>query len=94
MSFTLRDVPGAVVEKEKYHVGDTVIFGKFVEGYNKGIFDQSQVRLQISREKLQAVLRTVKQTGMVKEWHLGQEWIDLLADAIVAAEKEIIEVCP
>lgn len=97
--FTIRDIKGAVVEKKTRHESWCAI-GKNTAGctcygdiFNKAIDAQSSVQLQFNREKL---ARICYEDATGREWGCGDSFRHALAyklaDAIIAAEKELLEV--
>ena len=108
MSFTLKDIKGAVVDKfsgRPVECGQlTFIEGK-TRGFNEAIEAQSSVKLRFNREKLafkiyEITMRNLASKEEIKSnfgrhyitWNptVNESWIK--ADAIIAAEKEIVEV--
>lgn len=93
MSFALKDIKGAVVEKKITTEAWT---------FNNGIDAQSSVKLRFNRDKLAKVI-----CNFMNDWDKkAKEYEDLicnpyteygpgpmsLADAIIAADKDIVEV--
>lgn len=93
MSFTLKDIPNAVVEKKHNYVysphtmihSDDISITEF--SFNNGVDAQSSVRLRLNRHKLQDVIYNY----CSKKRKDDMSWYDL-ADAIIAKELEIVEL--
>lgn len=97
MTIKIKDIEDAVVEKITSHV-DPIFFQDeqkylktdehqriFGEGFNKGVTAQGEVSLGLNRERLAGII--------AKHWEaLHIEPCLELADALIAAEGEIIEV--
>lgn len=90
MSFSAKDV-GAVVEK--YHIMNNLINQKDIisnrecsrQGFNDGIDAQASVKMGFNREKLARLIDYLQTTEEIIS-------CEELADAIISAEKELIEV--
>ncbi len=105
MSFTLKDIKGAVVEKDTPldrpdgSPADAYLNGQKI-GYNCGVDAQSSVPLRFNREKLAETLfakwQDTKRDPWNSRWNqLSDVWKNpwyALADAINAVGKEIVEV--
>lgn len=93
MNFTLKDIPGAVVEKNEpnpkyYRGGNTgapyLRSLHFWQGFRSAAIEQSSVRLRFNREKLAKLARGYNGNNRKGSYEI--------ADAIIAAAKYIIEV--
>lgn len=90
MSFTLRDIKGAVVEKEKCCIHDFSPPMKYVGGcncfevkvHNQAIDAQASVKLEWDREKLVEVLIKAHTIGIDSFMEI-EENVEGLADAII-----------
>lgn len=99
MSFTLKDIKDAVVENQVQIRGD--LSNTLHRAVQDTIDAQSSVRLRFNREKLAEKLfdEFVQRTGgvlddweeVIKHGYAYNYWLGK-ADAIIAADKDIIEV--
>lgn len=94
MSFTLKDIKGALVEK-KMKVESHALCGRVcccdeeVFEFNRAIDAQSSVKLRFNRETL-AVLIWKQNKDVLSHWNI--QMCEEVADAIIAADKDIVEV--
>lgn len=96
--FTLKQIDGAVVPKKERitESGVPAHLAWTANGFNQAIDAQSSVRLRLNREKLAKVLYQ-QASGRPLDWPHSkaiQEQYYAKADAIIASDKEIIEVEP
>lgn len=90
MSFTLKEIKGAVVDINvlqytHYERGEQCFTPKELTRLHNDLRQQSSVRLRFNREKLARLIRDVERSD---------GWLpDVMADAIMMADKEIVEVC-
>lgn len=91
--FTLKQIDGAVVEKMTYPQPIYGPRGELAHSYNQGIDAQSSVRLKFNRDRIKEILADTEilkdSQGIIKS---GGDWTDVYADAIIAADRDIIEV--
>lgn len=104
--FTLKDIKGAAVEKKNELIkiihGDKREMVEYptAKGFNQAIDAQSSVRLRFNREKLAEILWS---KGYATPWDEVKKdtrklWKEVvkthyeIADAIIAADKDIVEV--
>lgn len=111
MSFTLKDIKGAVVEKKycanhpdnghwnfpKGHTNKEFLHCEFCEIFhihNCTIDAQSSVPIRFNREKLSDLLYEKEQEflGLQRNERPTKNIYDFIADAIIAADKDIVEV--
>lgn len=93
MTFTLKQIPKAVVETKKYlhdHVQPTCecCHCNFVDGHNQAIDAQASVKFQLNREKLVSAIREVSSNWAYPIEH--NEAI-VVANTICAKATEILE---
>jgi hypothetical protein len=84
MSFMLKDIKGAVVEKVDFPDNPTHDQELLVIAQNIVIEKQSSVSFRFNREKIMDIVNKAK-----KESFFRME--DAIADAIIAADKDIVE---
>ena len=102
MSFTLKDIEGVVIKDVTSADYGNPYQDGLSEGYNCALKRQSSVKLRFNREKLALTIfkhdtRTVYKPNEIDVdklfEHIPSRDIYLsMADAIIAAEKELIEV--
>ncbi len=87
MSFTLKDIKGAVIPRKDYLSEDDHVDIRDCDFYNAAVAAQSFVKLRLNKERLVSLLEEDLGFKMINGLNCNS-----IADAIIAAEREIIEV--
>lgn len=90
MSFTLKDITGAVLDNKKTKEQPNCGFKDIhtVIAYNQGKDNQSSVKIKFNREKLIGILEPILKAYVSGGYYQSS----YVADAIIATDKEIMEV--
>ncbi len=89
--FTLKQIDGAMIEPKKFRDKD-IVQVQYAKGFNCAIDAQSSVPFRFNREKVLSIALEARDKYLKANAFENKSLCDYIADAIISADREIIEL--